>query len=171
MIEILSRIENTILNINGLKISDIINDRECEEYSGCSFRLNKRKIKFRKAKITPKKTGQFVTLWKRNNKKQTEPFSLDDGFDFYMIVTEQQHRFGFFLFPKYILGEKQILATNNKEGKRGFRVYAGWDRVENKQAEKTKAWQAGYFIDATDIGNINREKFNSIIYGIPNPHT
>lgn len=109
------------------------------------------------------KTGQFVTLWKRNNKKQTEPFSLDDGFDFYMIATEQQHRFGFFLFPKYILGEKQILATNNKEGKRGFRVYADWDMVENRQAEKTKAWQAGYFIDVTNTGNINHEKFNSII--------
>ena len=172
MIEILSRIENTILNINRLKISDIINDRECEEYSGCSFRLNKQKIKFRKAKITPKKTGQFVTLWKRNNKKQTEPFSLDDGFDFYMIATEQQHRFGFFLFPKYVLGEKQILATNNNEGKRGFRVYTDWDNPQSKQAEQTKTWQAGYFIDVTDIGNINQEKFNSIIiYGIPNPRT
>ncbi|MBN8860414.1 MAG: MepB family protein [Sphingobacteriales bacterium] len=170
MIEALSRVESAILNIKGLRISDILSDPECEEYSGCSFQLNKRNIKFRKAKITPKKTGQFVTLWKRNNKKQTEPYSLDDDFDFYMIATEQQQRFGFFLFPKYILGEKQILATNNREGKRGFRVYAGWDSVENKQAEKTKAWQAGYFIDATDIGNINREKFNSIIYGIPNLH-
>jgi hypothetical protein len=163
MIEILSRIENTILNINGLKISGIINDRECEEYSGCSFRLNKRNIKFRKAKITPKKAGQFVTLWKRNNQKQTIPYSLDDDFDFYMIAAEQKHRFGFFLFPKYILGEKLILATNNREGKRGFRVYADWDMAENKQAEKTKTWQTRYFIDATDIGSINCEKFNSII--------
>lgn len=82
MIETLSRIENLLLNIHGLEISNIIEDRECEAYSGCSFQLNNRNIKFRKAKITPNKAGQFVTLWKRNNKKQTEPFRLDDGFDF-----------------------------------------------------------------------------------------
>jgi hypothetical protein len=169
MIEALSRIESFLLNIHRLEISNIIEDRECEEYSGCSFQLNKRNIKFRKAKITLKKTGQFVTLWKRNNQKQTEPLSLDDDFDFYMIATEQQHRFGFFLFPKYILGEKQILTTNNKGGKRGFRVYADWDIPQSKQAEQTKNWQERYFINVADIENMNRENFNSIIYGVPNP--
>ena len=85
------------------------------------------------------------------------------------IATEQQHRFGFFLFPKYILGEKQILTTNNKGGKRGFRVYADWDIPQSKQAEQTKNWQERYFINVADIENMNRENFNSIIYGVPNP--
>lgn len=163
MIEVLNRIENTILNINNLRISDIINDQECEEYSGCSFQLNNQKIKFRKAKITPKKTGLFVTLWKRNGNRQTEPYNLNDRFDFYMIVTEQQHRFGFFFFPAYILGENQILATHNKKGKLGFRVYTVWDNPQNTQAEKTKNWQSGYFIDISNVENIDHEKFKSII--------
>lgn len=163
MIGELSRIENTILKKNGRSISGITDDPECEEYLGYNFQIDKLNIKFRKAKITPKKSGQFVTLWKRNNKRKTEPFSMHDDLDFYMIATEQEHKFGFFLFPRHILSEKQILTTDGKEGKRGFRVYSDWDIPPNKQAEKTKAWQAGYFIDITYIENINHQKLHSII--------
>ena len=53
----------------------------------------------------------------------------------------------FFLFPKQVLAEKQILIIGAKDGKRGFRVYPNWDIPENKQAEKTKAWQMEFFVD------------------------
>lgn len=159
----LSRIENTILKPNGIKISNIMADTGSEEYCGHHFLLGGLKVKFRKAKITPKKAGQFVTLWKRNNKQQTEPFSINDDFDLYMIAAERENRSGFFLFPKHILGDKQILTTGDKEGKRGFRVYTAWDLPENKQAVTTKTWQVMYFIDITNAENINNERFNAII--------
>ena len=165
MIEALRKIENAILKIQELEISNIIEDPECGAYSGYSFRIGKRNVKFRKAKVTPKKNGQFVALWKRNNEKQTIPYGVDDNFDFYMIAAEQQHRSGFFLFPQYILGEKQILTTEDREGKRGFRLYTDWDIPQSKQSRQTKNWQTGYFIDVTDIGNVDHGKFNSIIYG------
>jgi hypothetical protein len=38
----------------------------------------------------------FVTLWKRNIENETEPFDENDNFDFYIIATEQENRFGFF---------------------------------------------------------------------------
>src|SRR5690606_26490451 len=147
----------------GRKLTNITQDQECEEYSGFNFQINQLNLKFRKAKITPKKVGQFVTLWRRNSEKQTEPFNETDNFDFYIIVVEQEERFGFFIFPKNVLIERQILTSNQKEGKRGFRVYPNWTKTENKQAEKTQNWQINYFINLTNNEQKNIEKFKAII--------
>lgn len=164
MNEELRHIEDLILRTNGLQITGITEDQDCEAYEGCSFRMGDWNIKYRKAKITPKKAGHFVTLWKRNSEGQTAPFSMADGFDFYIIAAEWQKQCGFFLFPQHVLSEKQILTANQKEGKRGFRVYTGWDITPNKQAERTKAWQTKYFMDLS-WEPANPEKFNSIING------
>ena len=163
MKEKLKRFENTISTILGRKLTNITQDQECEEYSGFNFQINQLNLKFRKAKITPKKVGQFVTLWRRNSEKQTEPFNETDNFDFYIIVVEQEERFGFFIFPKNVLIERQILTSNQKEGKRGFRVYPNWTKTENKQAEKTQNWQINYFINLTNNEQKNIEKFKAII--------
>lgn len=101
---------------NWLKVSDLTTDGECQEYEGFNFRLENKKLKYRKAKITPKKIGQFVTLWKRNAAGQTEPFHVEDDFDFYLISVEKEERFGFFVFPKKVLGERGILSKSNQEG-------------------------------------------------------
>ncbi len=163
MTEALERIEHSILKINKHQILALSEDQECTEYFGFNFYLGQVSIKFRKAKVTPKKTGQFVTLWKRNAKKETEPFNVKDHFDFYIIATEEENKFGFFIFPKHILGENQILTVNNKEGKRGFRVYPDWVKPESSQADKTKSWQTNYFIDLANGGLNGVEKFNRII--------
>ncbi|MEH0152967.1 MepB family protein [Limibacter armeniacum] len=163
MIKALYQIENTLLNYNGLKIKNVVQDHECQEYFGFNFQINKLNIKFRKAKVTPKKTGLFVSLWKRNATGQTAPFSINDNFDYYIIATEQDHQFGFFLFPKQVLSDNQILTKHNKEGKRGFRVYADWNTPNNKQAQKSKNWQEKYFIDLTNTENKCVEKLNSIL--------
>ena len=44
------------------------------------------------------------------------------------------------------MADKGIITRNGKEGKRGIRVYPPWDIPTNKQAEKTKIWQAKYFL-------------------------
>lgn len=147
--EELKLIEDLIFKTNNQKIKALTKDLECEEYFGFNFQIDKLNIKFRKAKITPKKVGLFVTLWKRNIENKTEPFNENDNFDFYIITTKQQDNFGVFIFSKKILIEKQILSSQNKEGKRGFRVYPSWTKTENKQAEKTKNWQTKYFIELT----------------------
>jgi len=159
MIKELNRIEDSVFKTLQLNLSNIEADLECEEYFGHNFSLNNFKIKFRKAKITPTKNGQFVTLWRRNFDGKTEPFNASDDFDFYIISTENDTQFGFFLFPKKVLVEKQILTDNQKEGKRGFRVYPNWDEPESKQAEKTKSWQTKYFIDISNNNNVDFNKF------------
>ncbi|WP_300664900.1 MepB family protein [Fluviicola sp.] len=139
-------------------------DKECKAYSGVNFQLKEQTIKFRKAKITPKKTGLFVTLWKRNANGQTEPFPVTEPVDFYIIAAEKDQNKGFFLFPKAVLAEKRILTENGKEGKRGFRVYPAWDIPENKQAEKTQNWQKSFFIDMSQEEKIGIEKFRKLFF-------
>ncbi|MEG0698217.1 MepB family protein [Algoriella sp.] len=147
MIKIIQQFEEIVLKPLQLSISNLGKDLECDEYSGYNFESNQVLFKFRNAKITPKKVGQFVTLWKRNADKQTEPFDENDLVDYYIIATEDDSKLGFYIFSKSILIEKNILSTQNKEGKRGFRVYPDWVKPENKQAEKTQNWQQNYFIE------------------------
>ncbi|GGE97848.1 hypothetical protein SAMN05443634_106173 [Chishuiella changwenlii] len=163
MINELQLLEKIIFKPIDLQITDVVKDKECEEYLGFNFKVNEWNIKFRKSKITPKKVGQFVTFWKRNEEKQTEPFHLNDEFDFYIIASFDENNSGFFIFPKDILAKKQLISINEKEGKRGYRVYPNWVKTENKQAQKTQAWQVNYFVNLhhTDSDIIN--KINSIL--------
>lgn len=146
------QIQLELSQLTDKNITDFATDAECLEYSGCSFKLDDLKIKYRQAKVTPKKVGLFVTLWKRNNENKTESFNVNDPFDFYIIAAKQEDNFGFFIFPKDILSEKGILSNSKKEGKRGFRVYPNWAETTNIQAAKTKAWQTNYFINCCDDG-------------------
>ncbi|WP_333661438.1 MepB family protein [Chishuiella changwenlii] len=163
MINELQLLEKIIFKPIDLQITDVVKDKECEEYLGFNFKVNEWNIKFRKSKITPKKVGQFVTFWKRNEEKQTEPFHLNDEFDFYIIAVFDEANSGFFLFPKDILAKKQLISTSEKEGKRGYRVYPDWVKTENKQAEKTQTWQVNYFINLHDIDSEIIKKTNSIL--------
>ena len=63
--EQLLEIKNHVYIPNGFKCSEPIMDAESAEYGACTFTLNDLSIRFRIAKITPTKVGQFVTLWER----------------------------------------------------------------------------------------------------------
>lgn len=119
---------------------------ESRAYVACAFELNGKMIEHRVSKITPTKTGQFVTVWKRNDKGITQPYDILDNLDFIIITARNNENFGQFIFPKRILAEKGIITQNGKEGKRGIRVYPPWDIATNKQALKTQAWQTKYFL-------------------------
>jgi len=159
----LTHLDNTLFDAFGLNISNIHKEEETGDYCGYNFQLGSLHIKYRKAKVTPKKVGQFVALWKRNTKGKTEPYNNDDNFDFYVVETEYEHNRGCFIFPKTILAEKKILSVNEKEGKRGFRVYPIWDVPENKQAISTKSWQTLYFIDFIKNRNTLVEKLQRLV--------
>jgi hypothetical protein len=150
MIEEMLEFESLLLKINGFKIVKVIKDLECPDYSGYNFELEKQRLKFRKAKVTPKKVGQFVTLWKRDLSGQTVPYGIDDGFDFHIIMIVNAPQIGFFVFPKEILASMGILSAYGREGKRGFRVYPEWDVPLSNQGLRTKGWMSEYFIDIND---------------------
>jgi hypothetical protein len=50
----------------GFNLTEPTAETESSEYGACHFKLNGNEIQFRVSKITPAKTGQFVTIWKRD---------------------------------------------------------------------------------------------------------
>ena len=154
----LIKIKYVIYDKVNLQISNIENNIEGKEYDACIFELNEMKVICRSSKVTPKKVGQFVTFWKRNKKRITEPFSETDLIDFYVINVKTESNFGQFVFPKSELINKGIISTKEKDGKRGFRVYPKWDNTLSKQANKTQEWQLKYFYEITNFTDLSLVK-------------
>ncbi|KIA92605.1 hypothetical protein OC25_16320 [Pedobacter kyungheensis] len=131
---------------SGYQIKNYQKEPESQEYYAATFELNELKIKHRQAKITPAKTGQFVTIWKRSEKGITEPFDASDDFDLLIISVCNGELQGQFIFPKKVLIAQKIVTQDKNTGKRGIRVYPPWDMVSSKQALKSQQWQTSYFL-------------------------
>jgi len=147
---ILAEVKTKIYDKLAFNISKVYYEPEGTKYDACQFELNGMRIIGRSAKITPKKTGQFVTCWKRNIEGITEPFSETDKIDFYVINVKFESSLGQFVFPKSVLINNGIISSEKKVGKRGFRIYPKWVNVISKQAYLTQKWQLNYFYDIND---------------------
>lgn len=146
---------------SGLTMNHFAIETESKEYAASEFKINDLHVKFRVAKITPTKTGQFVTLWKRIGNGPIQPFDMSDPFDLVVISVRTSEHFGQFVFPKLVLYEKGIVSKDGKGGKRAIRVYPPWDICDNKQAIKTQKWQLPYFFEIsinaqTDVSRIQK---------------
>jgi hypothetical protein len=149
-------VKEAVYDPSGFVLTNLQMHLESIEYGACYFTLNGKNIQYRVAKTTPTKTGQFVTIWKRNKDGITEPFDISDELDFIIITSKSGNDFGQFIFPKSVLAAQGVITSNGKEGKRGIRVYPPWDIPTNKQAQKTQSWQIKYFLtihenDTTDL--------------------
>jgi hypothetical protein len=149
-------VKEYVYNKCGFDLTNFKQNLESKEYRACSFVLNGKIIEHRISKITPTKTGQFVTIWKRNKDGITEPLDNSDNFDFVIITARNDDNFGQFIFPKSVLADNGIITRTGKVGKRGIRIYPPWDITTNKQAMKTQSWQTKYFLtikkdDSTDL--------------------
>lgn len=143
---ILNGLKTQVYDKIGFEIDYLKFEIESANYGACTFECNGAGIIHRVAKITPKKTGQFVAIWKRSQKGITMPFDVTDNFDLMVITIKCDHQLGQFVFPKAILANKGIIAQNGSGGKRGIRVYPPWDKVTNKQAQVSQNWQLKYFL-------------------------
>ena len=149
--------EKLLYNECGFQLQQLVWNSESANYGACYFELNEKIIQYRVANITPTKIGQFVAIWKRNNEGITAPFDVADSLDFMIISVRDSENFGQFIFPKSVLIAKGIVSQNEKGGKRGIRVYAPWDKPENKQAIKTQAWQVNYFVEIRENSHLDLE--------------
>lgn len=140
----------------GLKVTnELFCERESREYRACRFSLNHQNIIFRVAKTTPKKIGQFVTLWQRDLLSgNIIPFDKSDDINFVIvgIYDDNIHR-GQFVFSKQILLSQNIISQNHTGGKLAFRVYPPWIKCISKQAIQTQKWQIPCFFSVGDYGN------------------
>ncbi|MFF4231672.1 MepB family protein [Streptomyces sp. NPDC001820] len=131
---------------SGFVCSRPVPEAESAEYGACEFALNGFSVKFRVAKTTPTKAGQFVTVWKRSESGPIQPFDTEDAVDLFVVSTREGRRFGQFVFPRDVLRERGIVSGNGSVGKRAFRVYPPWVATSNRQARNSQAWQLNHFL-------------------------
>ncbi|RKT09276.1 hypothetical protein BX285_6359 [Streptomyces sp. 1114.5] len=137
----------SVYDPSGFACSLPVPEPESAEYAACAFTLDDRPVRFRVAKTTPTKVGQFVTVWQRSPEGPIRPFDADDGVDLFVISSHDDDGFGQFVFPREVLCERNIVSRNGSGGKRGFRVYPPWVTTTNRQARGTQAWQVHYFLN------------------------
>ncbi|WP_100433426.1 MepB family protein [Flavobacterium sp. 1] len=159
--EDLTVIRKILFDNCNFQITQPIPETESSEYGACRFILNNSNILFRTAKITPTKTGQFVTLWKRINQGPIQPFDSTDPIDLFVVSVRKDNHFGLFIFPKSVLIAKEIV-SDKKEGKRAIRVYPPWNITASRQAQKTQNWQLDYFLEASVNQSIDLNRAKSL---------
>lgn len=75
----LLEIQKKIFEAIDLKYTPAKAEPESAEYNACSFSIEGRVVKYRQAKITPTKIGQFVTIWKRSPQGPILPYDHSDS--------------------------------------------------------------------------------------------
>lgn len=103
-------------------------------------------ILYRRSRITPKKLGEFVSLWKQDPRG---PYYEEDPISF--VIIESETKEFHFKFPKDVLVSRGIISSSISPGKQGFRLYPPHCVVSSKQALQTQAWQSDYYVDAPFI--------------------
>ncbi|NRD75086.1 MepB family protein [Shewanella sp. VB17] len=127
-------------------VKNVLSDKESKEYYALSFEFGEKKCLFRQAKTTPKKVGQFVTIWKREyTGAEIAPFENSDDIDFVIVAVHDAQNQGFFIFDKETLVKRRVFTDGLREGKRAIRVYAPWIKPTVKQAISTQKWQTAHF--------------------------
>lgn len=147
--------KNLIYDVAAMACSRPVPEVENAGYGAHEFTVADRAIRFRVARTTPKKQGQFVTLWTRTAHGPIAPFDMTDDVDLYVISVRDERGFGQFVFPREVLGAYGVLSTNSVGGKRGFRVYPPWVSVHSRQATLTRAWQIEYFLEVPADGAVD----------------
>ena len=93
---VLKHINEVIYKPNQLTIASTNEEQQNLEYAARTFELiNKLTIKtvrFRVAKQTPTKIGQFVTFWEKDSKGMNRPFQYDSSPDLLVITTFKDNR-------------------------------------------------------------------------------
>ncbi|MFE9633989.1 MepB family protein [Streptomyces sp. NPDC006463] len=130
----------------GFSCSPPVPEPESAAYAACEFTLDGRSVRFRAARTTPTKVGQFVTVWKRSPGGPIQPFDAADPIDLFVIATRDQDHSGQFVFPSEVLRRRGVVSTDGSGGKRAFRVYPPWVTTANRQADAAQAWQVEHFL-------------------------
>ncbi|WKX68847.1 MepB family protein [Streptomyces sp. XD-27] len=149
---------------SGFACSPPVPEPESAEYAACAFTLDGRSVRFRVAKTTPTKVGQFVTVWQRSEEGPIRPFDADDGVDLFVISSRDGDGFGQFVFPREVLCERAIVSRGGSGGKRGFRVYPPWVTTTNRQARSAQAWQVNYFFHLGQDGPADLRRAHALYH-------
>lgn len=157
--EQVNNLVETIYKANNLLATSLEEESQNAKYGGGKFTLSSKTVRFRVAKTTPTKSGQFVAFWEKDKNNKNRAFHYNQAPELLVINCIGDNReFGQFIFPKEILLKRNILRNDTSKGKMGIRLYPAWSLPESEEALKTQAWQSEYYIDLTNTNTISKNK-------------
>jgi len=157
--EALTYVNENFYKPNHFAIKAIREETQNSDYGAGIFQLNSKSVRFRVAKTTPNKVGQFVSFWEKDAAHKNQAFSYGKATDLLVINTfTSTNRFGQFIFPKEVRLKQKILKTATTKGMMAIRVYPIWDKPTSKQAIKTQKWQLEYFVEMNNTNNLPHQK-------------
>lgn len=148
----------------GFTCSLPVPEPESAEYAAHEFTLDGLSVRFRTAKTTPTKVGQFVTVWKRSPGRPIQPFDVADPVDLFVISSRDRRHFGQFVFPMDALRRHGVVSVDGSGGKRAFRVYPPWVTTTNRQASSTQAWQLDHFLHLDQDGPVDSARARELYH-------
>ncbi|MER5941956.1 MepB family protein [Streptomyces sp. NPDC001928] len=148
----------------GFSCSQPVPESESAEYAAHAFTLDGRSVRFRAAKTTPTKVGQFVTVWKRSPGGPIQPFDVSDPVDLFVISSRDGDHFGQFVFPADVLRRRGVVSVDGAGGKRAFRVYPPWVTTASRQAGSTQAWQLEHFLHLEPGGPLDSARAQELYH-------
>ncbi|WP_062050344.1 MepB family protein [Bacillus sp. JCM 19034] len=143
---------------NHFIINAIREEAQNSDYGAGIFQLNSKSVRFRVAKKTPIKIGQFVAFWEKDRNHKNQAYSYEKATDLLVVNTFTSNNFGQFVFPKGVLAKQNILKTATTKGKMAIRVYPGWDKPTSKQAIEIQKWQLKYFVEMNKTNHLPLQK-------------
>ncbi|MFI8457026.1 MepB family protein [Kitasatospora sp. NPDC085464] len=157
-------VKESVYDPSGFACSQPVPEPESAEYAAHGFTLDGLSVRFRVAKTTPTKVGQFVTVWQRSEGGPIRPFDAEDGVDLFVVSSREGGHFGQFVFPREVLCERGVVSRGHAGGKRGFRVYPPWVTTTNRQARATQVWQVDYFLHLGGDGPVDRARAQALYH-------
>lgn len=125
-------------------------ETESADYGAHALTVGGLRVRFRVAKITPTKVGQFVTLWKRVGRNPIQPLDAADPLDCCVVSVRHGAQCGQFVFSMAVLRQHGVVSVDGLGGKRALRVYPPWDTTTSRQAQTTQRWQLDCFLDLSN---------------------
>lgn len=158
-------------NALGYSCSEPNPEAESREYGAHAFEVNGRKAVFRIARTTPKKAGQFVTLWQRSapDGGPIRPFNSSDGVDLFVVSVRGETGFGQFVFPQAALIVHDVVSQDFLGGKRAIRVYPPWSEPSSRTAQATQRRQLEHFYPVPDPTRALKRLLGSPAKSLPLP--
>lgn len=150
----------------GLEPSLPVAEPESAAYGAHSLVLAGRGVRFRVARTTPTKLGQFVTLWNRSCAGPIRPFDDRDGIDLVVVAVQEDGpgaRRGQMVLPADVLVEHGVMSRDGAGGRRAVRVYPPWVTPTSRQAQRSQAWQCEHFLP-TGPGTVDHDRARAL-YG------
>lgn len=121
-------------------------ENQNRKYEGIIFQTieDRRIIRSRLCKKTPKKSGYFVAFWEKEL-SNNRPFLAPNSPNELAIVVIDGLNKGLFSLPKEAAITHRILTDGNQIGKMGMRFYPPWCKELNHAAMLTQKWQLNFF--------------------------